>query len=150
LSQAGRAAVSLRAEAPPAPGVRPVCHTHSKRDATKTQPWIWRCHIDLTHLHRDLWHYLRGFTDRFDAVIVSAPKYSQDVAPPQFIKMPATDPFSLNNREMSEEEIEQYLGRYKIPTDLPIVLQVSQFDIWKDPRARSRRTRSPARKWTAG
>lgn len=100
---------------------------------TKTQPWVWRCHIDLTQPHRDLWHYLRGFIDRYDAVVVSVPEYAQDVAPPQFIQMPATDPFSMNNREMSDEEIEDTLDRHKIPMDLPIVLQVSRFDTWKDP-----------------
>lgn len=100
---------------------------------TKTQPWLWRCHIDLTAPHRDLWHYLRGFIDQYDAAIISAPEYAQDVAPPQFVHMPATDPFSLNNREMDEDEVERHLDRYHIPTDLPIVLQVSRFDIWKDP-----------------
>lgn len=100
---------------------------------TKTQPWIWRCHIDLTHPHRELWQYLRTFIDQYDAAIVSTPEYAQDVAPPQFIQMPATDPFSLNNRELSDKEMDDVLAFYKIPTDLPIVLQVSRFDIWKDP-----------------
>lgn len=76
---------------------------------------------------------MRGFIDRYDAAIVSAPEYAQDVAPPQFIQMPATDPFSLNNRDMSDQEIDEVMARYNIPTDLPIVLQVSRFDIWKDP-----------------
>jgi trehalose synthase len=26
----------------------------------KSGPWIWRCHIDLTHPNRGLWHYLVG------------------------------------------------------------------------------------------
>lgn len=100
---------------------------------TKTQPWIWRCHIDVTNPHRELWQYLREFINCYDAAIISAPEYAQDIAPPQFIHMPATDPFSMNNREMDEDEIRRHLDRYKIPTDLPIVLQVSRFDIWKDP-----------------
>lgn len=100
---------------------------------TKKQPWVWRCHIDLTNPHRELWTYLREFIDRYDAVIVSAPEYAQDMVPPQFIQMPAIDPFSMNNREMSDEEVEAELDQYEIPTDLPIVLQVSRFDIWKDP-----------------
>ncbi|MCI0537129.1 MAG: hypothetical protein L0Z50_18080, partial [Verrucomicrobiales bacterium] len=26
----------------------------------KRNPWIWRCHIDLSRAHRELWTYLRG------------------------------------------------------------------------------------------
>ena len=99
---------------------------------TKKQPWLWRCHIDLTNPHREVWTYLREFIDMYDAVIISA-GVLPDMAPPQFIHMPATDPFSLTNREMGDDEIDRLLDRYNIPTDLPIVLQVSRFDIWKDP-----------------
>ncbi len=47
--------------------------------------------------------------------------------------MPAIDPFSILNREMSKGEIEERLNHYKIPTDLPLVVQISRFDRWKDP-----------------
>ena len=47
--------------------------------------------------------------------------------------MPAIDPFSILNREMTEGEIRERLKHYKIPTDLPLVVQVSRFDRWKDP-----------------
>jgi trehalose synthase len=47
--------------------------------------------------------------------------------------LPAIDPFTHKNREMSESEIEERLSHYDIPTDLPLVVQVSRFDPWKDP-----------------
>ena len=47
--------------------------------------------------------------------------------------MPAIDPFSIVNREMDENEIYERLRHYSIPTDLPLVVQVSRFDRWKDP-----------------
>jgi len=37
-------------------------------------------------------------------------------------------------QELSCEEIGQCLAKHKIPTHRPIVLQVSRFDRWKDPR----------------
>ena len=43
------------------------------------------------------------------------------------------DPFSIVNREMSEGEVKERLHHYKIPTDLPLVVQISRFDRWKDP-----------------
>jgi trehalose synthase len=38
------------------------------------------------------------------------------------------------NKDMAEGEIDKTLERYAIPTDLPLVVQVSRFDRWKDPQ----------------
>lgn len=96
-------------------------------------PWIWRCHVDLSGPNREFWGYLRPLIELYDAVIVSIPEYAQKLKTPQFFFMPAIDPFSIKNREMSEEAVDERLQRYKIPTDLPLVVQVSRFDRWKDP-----------------
>src|SRR5438132_5106391 len=47
--------------------------------------------------------------------------------------MPAIDPFTIKNRHLSDKEIDERLAHYKIPTDLPLVVQISRFDPWKDP-----------------
>lgn len=99
----------------------------------KRGPWIWRCHVDLSSPNRELWAYLKGFIEQFDAVIVSVQEYVQDLKTPQFVIMPAIDPFSSVNRAMSDEEIDERLSHYNIPTDLPLVVQISRFDRWKDP-----------------
>ncbi len=97
-------------------------------------PWIWRCHIDLTSPNPQVWQYLKKFIERFDAVVVSIPQYAQSIRPTQFFHMPATDPFSLINKDLSSGEIDEALEEYDIPTDLPIITQVSRFDKWKDPQ----------------
>ena len=99
----------------------------------KNGPWIWRCHIDLTHPNRKLWNYLVPFVEKYDAVILSNKDYIKKLKIPQVFFMPGIDPFSILNRKMSEEEIQERLNRYKIPTDLPLVVQISRFDRWKDP-----------------
>jgi trehalose synthase len=99
----------------------------------KKAPWIWRCHVDLTNPNQTLWDYLAGFIERYDAVVVSLPEYAQKLTTPQRFIMPAIDPFSSTNRFLTEEQIDERLSHYAIPTDLPIVLQVSRFDRWKDP-----------------
>lgn len=99
----------------------------------KRGPWIWRCHIDLTNPDRKLWKYLTPFIERYDAVILSIQDYRQKLKTPQIFIMPAIDPFSILNREMSESEINERLAHYRIPTDLPLVVQISRFDKWKDP-----------------
>ena len=99
----------------------------------RTCPWVWRCHVDLSRPNPELWGYLRGFVDEYDAIVLSLPEYAQEVAPPQVYVMPAINPFSVKNTDMSEAEIRDRLGHYGIPDDLPIVAQISRFDRWKDP-----------------
>ncbi len=99
----------------------------------KNGPWIWRCHIDLTNPNKKLWEYLVPMIEKYDAVVLSLKEYAQNLKTPQVFFMPAIDPFKIKNRELSEEEIRERLGHYDIPTDLPLVVQVSRFDRWKDP-----------------
>ncbi|MCF8706949.1 glycosyltransferase [Rhizorhapis sp. SPR117] len=97
-------------------------------------PWVWRCHVDLSNPHRDLWSYLAPFIERYDAVVLSLPEYAQKITPPQRFIMPAINPFSTTNKELSDAEIEDRLSHYEIPTDRPLIVQVSRFDKWKDPQ----------------
>jgi len=100
----------------------------------KKAPWVWRCHIDLTNPHQELWSYLTPFIDKYDAVVFSLPEYTQKIYPPQRFIMPAINPFSTTNKSLTHEEIDERLDHYGIPTDLPLVVQVSRFDKWKDPQ----------------
>ncbi len=100
----------------------------------KKSPWFWRCHVDLSHPHPELWAYLAGFIERYDAVILSLPEYAQPLGVPQRFIMPAIDPFSSTNRPLDDAEIDDRLAHYDIPDDLPLVVQVSRFDTWKDPQ----------------
>jgi trehalose synthase len=99
----------------------------------KTCPWIWVCHIDLSSPNPKLWNYITPYIEKYDAVVISRKDYKQDFKTPQLVFMPAIDPFSITNKPLSEEEIDERLNYYKIPTDLPLVVQVSRFDRWKDP-----------------
>ncbi|MBP1706512.1 MAG: glycosyl transferase group 1, partial [Chloroflexi bacterium] len=99
----------------------------------KKSPWVWRCHIDLSNPNQELWNYLKQFIEKYDAVIISSKEYAQEIKIPQLVFMPAIDPFSIINRELSEVEISERLDHYNIPSDLPLVVQISRFDRWKDP-----------------
>jgi trehalose synthase len=96
-------------------------------------PWIWRCHIDLSHPHTGIWKYLRRWIDKYDAAVLSCPEFRQEMKPPQQFLMPAINPFNIKNLKLSEKEIEERLAHYKIPTNRPLVVQISRFDPWKDP-----------------
>ena len=103
------------------------------RHYRKKTPWIWRCHVDLTRPNAQLWSYLAPLIERYDAVVLSLPAYAQKLAAPQRFIAPAINPFSTTNKELTEKEIDERLSRYNIPIDLPLVVQVSRFDKWKDP-----------------
>ena len=96
--------------------------------------WIWRCHIDLSKANKELWNYLRPFIERYDAVILSVEEYRQNLKTPQLFFLPAIDPFSITNKDLTDDEVRERLDHYGIRTDLPIVLQASRFDRWKDPQ----------------
>lgn len=100
----------------------------------KKQPWVWRCHIDLTEPNKELWDFLKPFVLRYDVVIFSSEKYKKkDLPVEQRIISPALDPLSLKNRELSQKDIIKYIKKAGIPTDKPIITQVSRMDPWKDP-----------------
>lgn len=99
----------------------------------KKCPWIWHCHVDLTTPDPAVWNYLLPFIEKYDAVIFSNRDYRQNLRTPQVFFTPGVDPFSIVNRELSESAIDERLAHYHIPTDLPLVVQVSRFDHWKDP-----------------
>jgi trehalose synthase len=104
------------------------------RHFRKKAPWIWRCHVDLSSPHEGLWAYLAQFIECYDAIVLSLPEYAQRIGPPQRFIMPAINPFSTTNKDLADEEIDERLSHHSIPTDLPLVTQVSRFDRWKDPQ----------------
>ena len=100
----------------------------------KKGPWVWHCHVDLTEPNRALWSYLKPFVEQYDAVVLTLEEYARDLKTPQVFIKPAIDPFSIKNKPLDEDEITERLEHYDIPTDRPIVAQVSRFDRWKDPQ----------------
>ena len=100
----------------------------------RTSPWIWCCHVDLSAPDPGVWNFLKPYMQRYDTAVFSLPEYAQDLRVPLHFIMPAINPFSMTNKDMAEDEIDQTLRRHGIPTDLPLVVQVSRFDRWKDPQ----------------
>lgn len=100
----------------------------------KRVPWIWRCHVDLSHPDPELWEYLKGFIMRYDAAVVSSELYKKEDLPiDQTVIAPAIDPLSPKNMELDESLFHERLAKFGIPCDKPLVTQISRFDKWKDP-----------------
>lgn len=95
--------------------------------------WAWRCHIDLSHPHRQVWDFLEKFVARYDAALFSSPEFSRELPIPQYLFYPAIDPLSEKNRDLDAEFVAQTLSRYQINPLRPILTQISRFDRLKDP-----------------
>lgn len=99
----------------------------------KKRLWIWRCHIDVSNPQKEVSDYLCRYCEKYDAAIFSVAKFTRAIGIDEFIVPPSIDPISEKNRELTDEEINETMDKFQIPTDRPIILQISRFDRFKDP-----------------
>ena len=108
-----------------------LCHCLKKSGET----WLWRCHIDIEPAIRandGLLNLINNWIEGYDAAIFSAARYVFPPWPvPKFIIPPFIDPLSEKNRELTQEEIDRVLLKYKIDREVPIIAQIGRFDPWK-------------------
>ena len=96
--------------------------------------WIWRCHLDTTEALPEVWDFLRGYVQLYDAVVFTMEEYVKSALGPQLaIIPPAIDPTSTKNTPLPPAVVREVLQRYEIDPDRPILAQISRFDPWKDP-----------------
>ncbi len=102
------------------------------RDSSHTH-WVWRCHIDLSNPHPEVWEFLRPFVERYDAAVFSSQSFARRLPIPQYLFYPCIDPLSEKNRELEESVVQKVCDDFGIDRRRPIVTQVSRFDRLKDP-----------------
>jgi trehalose synthase len=99
--------------------------------------WVWRCHIDLSTPNPDTLDLILPHVAEFDASFWHQPGYvpaDLNGAPEVRIVPPAIDPLSPKNMAFSPEDAAYVCQQFGIDPDRPLMLQVSRFDPWKDPR----------------
>lgn len=99
----------------------------------KRQPWVWRCHIDLSHPNEKLWDFLKDFVLKYDIEIISNENYKANLPMEHKIIRPGIDPLTPKNMELSDRDMKKYLNKFNVPLDKPLLTQISRFDKWKDP-----------------
>ena len=95
--------------------------------------WIWRCHIDLSNPHPQVWGFLRPFIEQYDAAIVSSQSFARQLSIPQYLFYPCIDPLSEKNKQLDDSFVQKVCDEFGIDRARPIVIQVSRFDRLKDP-----------------
>ena len=99
----------------------------------KAQHWIWRCHIDLSNPHPQVWGFLRPFIEQYDAAIFSSQSFARQLPIPQYLFYPCIDPLSEKNKPLDDTFVQKVCDEFGIDRSRPIVTQVSRFDRLKDP-----------------
>jgi trehalose synthase len=95
--------------------------------------WVWRCHVDLSNPHPQVWGFLRPFIEQCDAAIFSSQSFARQLPIPQYLFYPCIDPLSEKNKELEESFVRKVCDEFGIDQSRPIVTQVSRFDRLKDP-----------------
>jgi trehalose synthase len=95
--------------------------------------WVWRCHIDLSNPHPEVWGFLRPLVEQYDAAIFSSPAFSRQLAIPQYLFYPCIDPLSEKNKDLEESYVEKVCEDFGVDRSRPIITQISRFDRLKDP-----------------
>jgi trehalose synthase len=95
--------------------------------------WVWRCHVDLSNPHPQVWGFLRPFIEQYDAAIFSSQSFARQLPIPQYLFYPCIDPLSEKNKELEESFVRKVCDEFGIDQSRPIVTQVSRFDRLKDP-----------------
>jgi trehalose synthase len=95
--------------------------------------WAWRCHIDLSNPHRGTWRRLKDLVNPYGASVFSLASFARQLSHPQVVIPPAIDPLTDKNRALDEAVVNEICGRYGVRRDVPLFVQVSRFDRFKDP-----------------
>lgn len=100
----------------------------------KHQPWIWRCHVDLSNPGEEVWDYLKSFILAYDRNVYQMEEFAVGGCSNEYsIIQPSIDPLTTKNQELDDATVEKYLHRANIDTSRPVISQISRFDKWKDP-----------------
>src|SRR5438270_9347623 len=109
---------------------QPAALVRSRRDRGR---WIWRCHIDLSNPHAEVWNFLRPFVEQFDAAIFSSPAFTRQLPIPQYLFYPCIDPLSEKNKDLEPDYVQKVCDDFGIDRTRPVLTQISRFDRLKDP-----------------
>ncbi len=105
---------------------------------------VWRCHVGLDERNEwteEAWAFLRELVEPAHAHVFSRAEFAPDWIDRRWLRIipPSLDPFSPKNADLDDREVEALVHGEglvvegaPLPTDGPIVLQVSRWDALKD------------------
>lgn len=96
---------------------------------------IVRLHIDLSASNKTMLQSIKPFLEKANIVVVSNKLFKPKniVTKKIVVNYPAINPFSYKNRSIDKKQALKLFKFFGIDTNKPIAVQVSRFDLWKDP-----------------
>ena len=74
-----------------------------------------------------------NFVVGYDASVWSLSQFAQPLPHPTYLIPPSIDPLSEKNVDLPAHEIEAVREKFGLNADMPVIVQVSRFDRFKDP-----------------
>jgi len=99
------------------------------------KPKIYVNHIDTSAPFKPVWKKILPVVKKYDRLIFSNKDFINGSLPKNKIKIfsPAIDPLVLKQKIVSKNKARAYLKKYGIPEKGHLIVQVSRFDVWKNP-----------------
>lgn len=97
---------------------------------------VYFSHIDTSSVFKPVWKKLFPAFKSYHRIVFSNRDFVNGDLPRSKIKIftPAIDPLATKQKIVSKQKARLYLKQYGgIPTNRPLVAQISRFDIWKNP-----------------
>lgn len=104
--------------------------------AHRTKHKIYVSHIDTSAAFREAWRRVLPFIKTYHRIVFSNRQFVHGSLPPEKVMIftPAIDPLSPKQAIVSRAAARAYLKRRDaLPAQGPLVVQVSRFDMWKNP-----------------
>ena len=99
-------------------------------------PKVYFSHIDTSTPHEPVWKKLFPLIASYDRIVFSNTGFVNASLSAEKVRVftPAIDPLSPKQEVVPKDEARHYLReRGRIPSSGPLIVQVSRFDIWKNP-----------------
>jgi len=96
---------------------------------------IYYSHIDTSTANGNVWKELLPIINLYEEMIFSNKDFVNKELNRKKINIftPAIDPLSLKQKIVSRDEAKKYLSQFGIKENFPLIVQVSRFDVWKNP-----------------
>jgi len=101
----------------------------------KARGWVWRCHIDMSSPNADTMGRLLPYIATYPQSVFHVRDYvPEGMGGHVNIVAPAIDPLAPKNMALAQEDAAYIVDQFGVDVERPMILQVSRFDPWKDPK----------------
>lgn len=99
------------------------------------RPVVYYSHIDTSTAYKKVWDIMQPVMNTYGGIVFSHKEYAHKSFPRGKVRffVPAIDPFSLKQKIVSIKKARKYLSRFGVSEKDKLIVQVSRFDVWKNP-----------------